>query len=154
MKKFLFSLIIGSCLIGSGIIVFIYELAEWPHDSVDVYALGYQKMVKEYHYILNDNKLVIDRWVMDTYSVEIVYVENQGNNMTVTITYPNEIYNIEQNFNGEYLDIYSTSVRFVNSIKFAIKLLENEQLLGNVENSIRITIQIDPSVQIFNTEVS
>ena len=145
MKRFLISLIIGSCLIGVGLVVSIYEFEEWSNNAVDIYELGYQEMSETFRFELEGNELVIRSYSDDGQDIEIIYVENLGSEVILTVTYPKDLYTIRENFDGKTLRIYS---KIYNYTKLIIDMIEKQCFVKNAEDVVKITIEVDSSVHV------
>ena len=145
MKKFLITLIIGACLIGVGLVVSLYEFKEWSNNAADIYEFGYEKASDTFQFELDGNELILSRKYYEDYEMEIIFVENKGNQLEVTVTYPEDLYTVRVTFDGKTLRIRG---RIYNYTRLMLDMVENQQFVKDTTSVVHIILYVDPSVDI------
>jgi hypothetical protein len=145
MKRFLITLIIGACLIGVGLVVSLYEFKEWSNNAADIYEFGYKKASDTFQFELDGNELILSRKYYEDYEMEIIFVENKGNQLEVTVTYPEDLYTVRVTFDGTTLRVRG---RIYNYTRLMLDMVENQQFVKDTTTVIHIIIYVDPNVDI------
>lgn len=154
MKRFLIALIIGGCLIGSGLAVSFFELAEWSESTVSPYELGYKEVSDEYHFQLTGKELKIYAWLVKSGNLEIIEDPTLSKyQVIVSVSYPEKLTRPFIDCHDQELWIHNSGIdNPVTVIKLALQLLENKTLVVDSQDEIRVVIRVHPDIEteIFN----